>query len=73
MNRKRLGQVLISGVFTVCGLVIAVEFALDGKITVGGQGLSPWLLYALMAAGLCALAAAEHRAHSEDNRTARDR
>ena len=57
----------------VCGLVIAVEFALDGKITVGGQGLSPWLLYALMAAGLCALAAAEHRAHSEDNRTARDR
>lgn len=31
MNRKRLGQVLISGVFTVCGLVIAALAELAAK------------------------------------------
>jgi ribosomal protein L12E/L44/L45/RPP1/RPP2 len=31
MNRKRLGQVLISGVFTVCALVIAALTELAAK------------------------------------------
>ena len=43
-----------------CGLFIAVEFALEGKITIGGQRFAHWLLYALMAAGLAGLAVAEH-------------
>ena len=45
----------------VCGLLIAIEFALDGKIRIGGEGLPHWLLYMLMIAGLAALAAAEHK------------
>ena len=45
----------------VCGLVIAVEFALDGKILVGGRALSHPLLYGIMAAGLAMMAAAEHK------------
>ena len=31
MNRKRLGQLLIGGVFTVCGLVIAALAELVAK------------------------------------------
>ncbi len=45
----------------VCGLIIAIEFALDGKILVGGESLPGWLLYMLMAAGLAVMAFAEHK------------
>lgn len=45
----------------VCGLLIAIEFALDGKIRIGGEGLPHWLLYTLMVAGLAVLAIAEHK------------
>ena len=48
----------------LCGLFVAVEFALENKISFGGQGLPHWLLYTLMAAGLAGMAAAEHRARS---------
>ena len=43
----------------VCGLIIAIEFALEGKILIGGEGLSHWLLYILMAVGLSAMAVTE--------------
>ena len=45
----------------VCGLLIAIEFALDGKSRIGGEGLPHWLLYTLMVAGLAVLAIAEHK------------
>lgn len=44
----------------VCGLIITEEFALDGKILIGGEFISEWILYGLMATGLGAMAAAEH-------------
>lgn len=44
----------------VCGLIIAIEFALDGKIIIDGESLPRWLLYLLMASGLAIMAAAEH-------------
>ena len=43
-----------------CGLIIACEFAKDGKILIGESMVSPWLCYLAMAAGLAAMAAAEH-------------
>ena len=46
----------------VCGLIIAAEFALDGKILVGGEPIPQWLTYCFVLAGLVAMAAAEHRA-----------
>lgn len=45
----------------VCGLIIAIEFALDGKILIGEEAIPRWLLYVLMAAGLAVMAFAEHR------------
>ncbi len=47
----------------VCGLTITEEFALDGKIMIGESFIPGWLLYALMAAGLAAMAWAEHRGY----------
>ena len=44
----------------VCGLVIFLEFVKDGKITFGGQIAPHWIVYAVMAAGLAAMAAVEH-------------
>ncbi len=45
----------------VCGLLIAAEFALDGKIHIGDARIPEWIIYAVMACGLAVLAAAEHR------------
>ena len=45
----------------VCGLIIAIEFALDGKIRIGEESIADWLLYTLMAAGLAVMAFAEHK------------
>ena len=44
----------------VCGIVIVGEFALDGKIRLGEDAISHWLIYGVYAAGLIAMAAAEH-------------
>ena len=44
----------------VCGLVIACEFAVDGKIHIGDARIPEWIIYSVMACGLAALAAAEH-------------
>lgn len=46
----------------VCGLVIACEFAVDGKINLGDSRIPEWIIYSVMACGLAAVAAAEHRA-----------
>ena len=46
----------------VCGLTIAEEFMLEGKIF-PGMDIPAWLIYGLMAAGLIALAWAEHRGY----------
>ena len=45
----------------VCGLVIACEFAVDGKINLGESRIPEWIIYSVMACGLAAMAAAEHR------------
>lgn len=45
----------------VCGLLIVIEFALDGKIRIGTESIASWLLYTLMAAGLAVMAFAEHK------------
>lgn len=45
----------------VCGLIVACEFAKDGKILIGGGMVSPWICYAAMAAGLAVMAVMEHR------------
>ena len=45
----------------VCGLIVACEFALDGKITIGNSTIPHWITYAVMIAGLALLAVMEHR------------
>ena len=47
----------------VCGLLIACEFARDGKIMIGESMIAPWICCLVMAAGLVVLAVAEHIAH----------
>ncbi len=49
----------------VCGFVIVIEFALENKISFGGQALAHWLLYLLMAACLASMAVAEHLGRKE--------
>ena len=49
----------------VCGLVIACEFAVDGKIHIGDARIPEWIIYSVMACGLAALAAAEHRGNRQ--------
>ena len=44
----------------LAGFFVAIEFALENKISFGGHGLPHGLLYALMAAGLACMAVAEH-------------
>jgi len=46
----------------VCGLVIAAEFALDGKILINGEMIPKWVTYGFVLAGLAAMAIAEHKA-----------
>ena len=45
----------------VCGLVIVLEFVKDGKILIGGEMVPHWIVYAVMALGLAAMAFAERR------------
>lgn len=47
----------------LCGLVVAAEFLLDGKWIIGGSYVPQWITYSVMAAGLGAVAAAEHWAN----------
>ena len=49
----------------VCGVVIAGEFALDGKIRIGEEAISHGLIYGIFALVLLGLAAVEHRAHRQ--------
>ena len=61
-NRKSFSSWIPALVgLVVCGLVIACEFAVDGKIHVGDARIPEWIIYSVMACGLAALAAAEHR------------
>ena len=57
---KRWGAAILG--LLVCGLIIAAEFALDGKILIGGEMIPKWVTYGLMLAGLGAMAVAEHKA-----------
>ena len=57
---KRWGAALLG--LLVCGLIIAAEFALDGKILIGGEMIPKWVTYGFMLAGLGAMAVAEHKA-----------
>ena len=45
----------------ICGVIIACEFAIDGKITVQDSMLPLWLSYAVMCSALAGMAVAEHR------------
>ena len=65
-NRKKFRSWIpaLTGLI-VCGLTITEEFALDGKILIGDSFIPEWILYALMAAGLAAMAWAEHRGYRE--------
>ena len=49
-----------AGGLPACGLLVACEFAIDGKITVGGDMLPHWLCYLVMAAVLAFMAVLEH-------------
>ena len=51
----------------VCGIVIVGEFTLDGKITLGGQYISKWIVYGVEIAGLAAIAIAENRGYRRMN------
>ena len=44
----------------VCGVIIAGEFALEGKILLGGSLIPRWITYLAMAGSLAVLAFAEH-------------
>ena len=57
---RRFGPALIG--LLVCGLVIAAEFALDGKILINGEMIPKWVTYGFVLAGLAAMAIAEHKA-----------
>ena len=56
---KRWGAALLG--LLVCGVIIAGEFALDGKIRIGYEMIPKWITYGFVLAGLAAMAAAEHR------------
>lgn len=45
----------------VCGLIIACEFAVDGKINLGDSRIPEGIIYSVVACGLAAVAVAEHR------------
>ena len=44
----------------VCGVLVALEFAIDGKITVGENMIPLWVSYLVMTAALAAMAVMEH-------------
>lgn len=47
-----------------CGIIIAGEFALDGKISFGETAAPHWAIYLVVAAALAAMAVMEHRGHA---------
>ena len=51
----------------ICGVIIACEFAIDGKITVGGSVIPDWIIYGTEIAALAAMAAAEHKGYRSIN------
>jgi hypothetical protein len=57
---QRFGAALVG--LVVCGLIIAAEFALDGKILINGEMIPKWITYGVFLAGLGAMAVAEHKA-----------
>lgn len=59
-EKKTFGAALVG--LLVCGLVIAAEFALDGKIVINEQVIPQWITYLFMVTGLACMAVAEHRA-----------
>ena len=44
----------------VCGVIIAGEFALEGKILLSGSLIPRWITYLVMGCALAVLAFAEH-------------
>ena len=66
---KRWGAAILG--LLVCGLIIAAEFALDGKILIGGEMIPKWLTYGFVLLGLAAMAVAEHKARKNPNNTTR--
>ncbi len=60
-NRKRFASWIpaLTGL-VVCGLTVMEEFMLEGKILLNGSFIPLWVTYGMMAAGLAAVAAAEH-------------
>ena len=52
----------IAGVIAA-GLIVVMEFLIDGKLLIGGAHVSPWITYPAMAAVLAVLAVLEHRAN----------
>ena len=65
-NRKSFSSWIPALVgLAVCGLVIACEFAVDGKIHLGDSRIPEWIIYSVMACGLAAVAAAEHRGNRQ--------
>lgn len=63
-GRKRLKswKPAITGL-VACGVVIFGQFAIDGKITLGGNPIPDWIIYALEIAALAAMAVAEHKGY----------
>ena len=57
---RRFGAALAG--LAVCGLIIAAEFALDGKILVAEQTIPQWITYIFVLLGLGCMAVCEHRA-----------
>ena len=49
--------------FLVAGVIVFLEFVKDGKITFGGQMVSHWIVYGVMALCLVGIAFAEHRGY----------
>ena len=65
-NRKSFSSWIPALVgLAVCGLVIVCEFAVDGKIHLGDSRIPEWIIYSVMACGLAAVAAAEHRGNRQ--------
>ena len=52
----------IAGVIAA-GLIVVMEFLIDGKLLIGGAHVSLWITYPAMAAVLAVLAVLEHRAN----------
>ena len=52
----------------VCGVVIVAQFAIDGKITLGGRVIPEWIIYTVEVAALAAMAVMEHRGYKAANK-----